>query len=444
MKLTQLAKMVNGQLMGDDVLFSDISIDTRTLQPESLYIAIVGDRFDGHAFVDEAIKKGASAVLVSKKIASAIPQIIVDDTRKALGLIAKAHRDAMNIPVVGITGSCGKTTTRAIMESVLSQNGKVLASKRSYNNDIGVPLTLLQLDASDDYAVIEMGANHHGEIAQLSEMVGQDVAILTCAAEAHLEGFGSLEGVSTAKGEIFQALSDTGKAVINADDQFADYWKTLVNNDQIITFGLDEKADVRAVNINYDLQGCPTFTLKTPVGDIDVQLPLMGLHNVRNAAAATAAAIALDLPLDKIKHGLEQAAPVSGRLVLQRGVQGVTVIDDSYNANPGSVAAAIDLLVNRGGESVLVLGDMMEMGENAEQIHFLLGELAREKGLKHLYCYGPLSKQTVQAFGGDAKHFDDQLTLINSLKAGLTQSMTVLVKGSNSMGMKKVVDALVV
>lgn len=442
MKLSQLTYILNGELLGNDTTFSGISIDTRTLQKNNLYIAIKGERFDGHDFSTQAEKNGASAIVVERQQSVAIPQLIVPDTRQALLQLAQTHRDQMNIPIVGITGSCGKTTTRALVESILKQHARVLASQKSFNNDIGVPLTLLQLTSRDQYAVIEMGANHAGEIAQLTAVVKPDVAILTCAAKAHLSGFGDLKGVSRAKGEIFQGLSPRGIAVINADDSFADYWKTLVTNHRIITFGLLDTAMVRAINIQCDVEGRPQFTLQTPVGQIEVKLPLMGLHNVHNALAAAAAAIVLNLSLSQIKQGLESVAPVTGRLVALKGWKGATIIDDSYNANPTSVLAAIDLLMNRAGEPVLVLGDMLELGDDEKSIHRSLGEQAWQKGLRHLYCYGPLTQHTVAGFGENARHFENQDALIETLKSSLSDHMTVLVKGSHSMGMKNVVQAL--
>ncbi len=442
MRISQLLNILNSKQIGGDAEFSGVSIDTRTIKKGDLYIAIKGERFDGHDFCQQAEKNGAAAIVVTAVQDISVPQIVVKDTRQALMDISQYHRDQMHIPVVGITGSCGKTTVRALVESILSQNAKVLASVRSYNNDIGVPLTLLQLQSSDQYAVIEMGANHAGEIAQLTKLVKPTVAILTCAAKAHLEGFGSLEGVSHAKGEVFQGLPYDGVAIINEDDHFAAYWKGIANKNRIITFGLSNAADVRAVDIGFDFVGYPNFTLQTEVGDIDVTLPLMGLHNVKNALAAAAAVMALNISLKQIKQGLEAVAPVSGRLVAEKGWNGAMIIDDSYNANPTSVAAAIDILANQSGESILVLGDMLEMGSAAESIHYELGELAQQKGLKHLYCFGPLTQQTVQGFGAGAKHFDSHDDLINMLKTDLSDTTTVLVKGSNSMGMSKVVQAL--
>lgn len=443
MNLLKLEKIVDGKLIGNDIAFTGVSIDTRTIQKGNLFIAIKGECLDGHDYVQTALNNGAAAVLVQQKMDIDCSQVIVNDTRKALYALARFYRNEVNIPVVGITGSCGKTTVRAMVENILKQKATVLATQKSFNNDIGVPLTLMQLTQQHQYAVIEMGANHAGEIAQLTQLVRPDVAVITCAAQAHLAGFGDLPGVARAKGEIFQGLTENGVAIINADDQFATFWKTLAGNHKVITFGFSADAMVRADHIMFDDQGHAIFELHVNQQAISLKLPLIGKHNVYNALASAAVAVALDISIDVIKQGLETATPVNGRLIQTAGWRGAKIIDDSYNANPTSVLAAIDVLLNQKGDHILVLGDMLELGEKADSIHASIGQVALEKGLSRLYCYGSLTEHAARAFGENAKHFATQEALISALKAVLTDQTIVLVKGSNSMKMNQVVAALI-
>ncbi len=348
----------------------------------------------------------------------------------------------MNIPIIAVTGSCGKTTTRAILASLFSQGGKVLSSENSFNNAIGVPLTLLRLRSDYDFAVIEMGANHAGEIAYLTQLVRPTLAIITNAGPAHLEGFSDLQGVACAKGEIFQGLPADGIAIINNDDGFADFWRSLIGGRQLFTFALHHPADVTATQIVVGLDGRSQFHLKLLEESAEVNLPLMGEHNVLNALAASAAALALDIPIESIKAGLEAVAPVKGRLVERRGYKGALIIDDSYNANPSSVVAAIKVLSKREGESILVFGDMLELGIGTEQFHRDVGEEAQRSGITRLYCFGPNSRFAANAFGEHGYHFDTQEKLVEALKQYLHGHITVLIKGSNSMKMNKVTQAL--
>jgi UDP-N-acetylmuramoyl-tripeptide--D-alanyl-D-alanine ligase len=368
----------------------------------------------------------------------------VKDTRIALGEWAAFHRQQFQIPVIGLTGSCGKTTTKSMIAQILQQCGSTLATEGTLNNDIGVPKTLLGLNAEHQYAVIEMGANHHGEIAYVTAIAKPTVAFINNVAPAHLAGFGDLPGVARAKAEIFQALPKDGVVILNADDAFADYWRDLptVKGHHTLTFGRKQPADVTARNLSFDAEGYPQFELVTPQGNTAIHLKILGEHNVMNALAATAAALAVGAPLTAIKAGLENAAPVYQRLVVHQGYQGATIIDDSYNANPLSMKAAIHILAQKKGEKILAVGEMRELGENAAQYHAEIGEEARRYKIDRLYAYGDLTAETVKAFGDQGYHFTDQASLIAALRPQLNSKVTVLVKGSLSTKMKNVVAAL--
>lgn len=442
MKLKDAANIIGADYNGPDCDFTGISIDSRQNAKGQLFVAIVGDNFDGHDFVDAATKQGAVAAIVSKPLDASIPCLVVSNTRKALADLAAHHRQQMPAIVMGLTGSCGKTTTKALLASILSQHGRTLSNIRSFNNDIGVPLTLLQLDPKHEFAVCEIGANHAGEIAQLTHMVKPDVATITNAAAAHLEGFGDVRGVACAKSEIFQGLGPDGVAVVNADDDYADFWKKHVGDHRIITFGCHQPADVMAKSITLNADAQPRFQLVLPNGEIEVQMQLMGEHNVMNALTAAAMAYAKDVPIEVIKKGLELAESPNKRLIAKRGFAGAMVIDDTYNANPLSASAAISVLARRGGDSVFVLGDMLELGERTDDLHRQIGEQAEQLGIYRLYCYGEHSRFAAEAFGENAYHFEDRDDLLSALQDYLHEGVTVLVKGSNAMGMDKIAKAL--
>lgn len=442
MKLSEIAAILHSPIVGADAEFASISTDTRTLKPGQLFIALSGPNFNANDFVAAAVAHGAVGAIVSQAVETSIPIIKVNDTRIALGHIARHHRESMNVPVIAVTGSCGKTTTRALLASVFSQVGQVLASESSFNNDVGVPLTLLRLMPEHDYVIVEMGANHLGEIANLTQLVRPDVAIITNAGAAHLEGFGDLDGVACAKGEIFQGLLLDGAAIINNDDRYADLWRNLIAARRLVTFAIEHPADVMATNITLNHHSLPRFQLCLPYDDIEINLPLMGQHNVMNALAAAAAAYALDVPLAAIKHGLEAVSAVKRRLNEYKGFRGATIIDDSYNANPSSVAAAIDVLAKRRGDSVLVFGDMLELGEGADELHSQIGNKALQSGITRLYCYGDHSRYAAKAFGEHGYHFKDQESLLRALRGYLHQDSTVLIKGSLGMKMNHITAAL--
>lgn len=442
MNLSEAAQAIHGELMGPDGQFSAVSIDSRTIKPGELFFALRGPNFDGHDFIPAAVKAGAIAAVVSKSIANQLPLIKVGEVNQALIDLAQYHREQMPCVVVAVTGSCGKTTTRSLLQSVFQQAGNTLASEKSFNNEIGVPLTLLRITKAHQYAISEMGANHPGEIAKLTHIARPNVAIITNAGAAHLEGFGNLEGVACAKGEIFQGLNKDGVAVINQDDQFAKFWKKLAGNHQIMTFSSMDKADVYAEGVILDDFSRPRFNLHYQGQKETVQLSLMGKHNVNNALAAAAAAFSQGLSMTQVKAGLELGTAVNKRLNEIIGFAGALIIDDSYNANPLSVTAAMQVLTSRRGASVLVLGDMLELGEKATQLHYDLGLTASKMGINQLFCCGELTQNTVKAFGKNGYHFESQDDLIDALKDTLNQNTNVLIKGSLAMNMSRVVDAL--
>ncbi|MDH5651524.1 MAG: UDP-N-acetylmuramoyl-tripeptide--D-alanyl-D-alanine ligase [Gammaproteobacteria bacterium] len=440
--LSEAAVATGGEVMGADVLFTGAGTDTRTIKSGELFIALRGPNFDGHDFVQQAQEKGATAVLVDHAMDIDIPMLVVKDTRIAMGKLAHAWRKRFNIPVIAVTGSNGKTTVKEMLASIFSETGQVHATKGNLNNDIGVPLTLFELGEQHGSAIIEMGANHAGEIAWLVGLADPDVAVITNAGAAHLEGFGSLEGVARAKGEIYQGLSEKGYAVINADDRFAPLWREFAAPRQRIEFGLNDHHDVTAV-YTPAMDG-NAITVTTPHGEVQIKLTLLGRHNVMNALAAISAAIVMDVALDDIKAGLEKMRPVPGRLQIKPGINQSRVIDDTYNANPSSVQAALDVVCSFPGRHFLALGDMGELGGDAAAMHRRVGEQAREKGLHGLYTTGELAANAADAFGAAAFRFATQSEMIAALQNDLQADTTLLVKGSRRARMEKVVDALII
>jgi len=451
MALSQAAAMTGGRVEGADVECISVSIDTRTLQPGAMYVALQGQNFDGHDFVDAAQRQGAAAAMVHRPVTHSLPTLHVDDTRLALGRLAAAWRARHNIPVVAVTGSNGKTTVKEMVAAILAQRGEVLATEGNLNNDIGVPLTLLRLRDSHYCAVIEMGANHPGEIAYVAQLTRPSVGVVTNAGAAHLEGFGSLEGVALGKGELFQALDADGVAVLNADDRFAPLWAQLIGARATLCFGVEQAADVSVVpgSEQMDIGDALTtrFSLRTPAGDIPIRMQLCGRHNMSNACAATAAALAAGAGVADIQRGLAGLRAVKGRLQMKRVMAEVRVLDDTYNANPTSLRAALQVLAAAPGKKILVLGDMGELGTGAEGLHGELGEEARAAGVEQMFTVGELTRFTAQRFGAGARHFATQEELIAALRGELSttpqQAITVLVKGSRRMQMERVVAALV-
>jgi UDP-N-acetylmuramoyl-tripeptide--D-alanyl-D-alanine ligase len=445
LRLSEAAQAVNGRVVGDDVAFDAVSSDSRAIQPGDLFVALRGERFDGHAFAVDCLQRGAVAAMVDARWSAgdAEPLLVVEDARLAMGTLASYWRDKFSIPMAAVTGSNGKTTVKEMLAAILRANSAedaVLATQGNLNNDIGLPLTLFKLQASHRYAVIEMGMNHPGEISYLTRLAKPSVALVNNALQAHLEGLGSVEAVAHAKGEIFEGLADDGTAIINADDQFAPLWKQLAASRKIMTFGLDAVADVSAdYRLNADSS---EITLKTSHGTSSFQLAVPGLHNVRNALAASAAALAMGAPLSAIAAGLQAYGGVKGRLQRKPGKQGAIVIDDTYNANPASMRAAIDVLAACPGKRVLVLGDMGELGADAAGMHREIGTYARAAGLDTLLALGELSRQMASAFGSGAQHFETPEALAAVLAQQLSAETTVLVKGSRFMRMERVVNLL--
>ncbi|MGZ4958281.1 MAG: UDP-N-acetylmuramoyl-tripeptide--D-alanyl-D-alanine ligase [Methylomonas sp.] len=444
LQLSAIAQAVQGKLIGSDAVIDGVSIDTRTIGGGALYVAIKGQNFDGHSFIKKAEQARAAAVLVEQECATCLPQVVVKDSRLALAELAGFWRKQLPVKVVGVTGSNGKTTVKEMVAAILATHGKTLFTQGNLNNDIGVPLTLLKLDDSHRYAVVEMGANHPGEIAYTSRYAQADVSLITNVGEAHIEGFGSIEGVAKTKGEIIENLKPQGVAVLNRDDAFYDFWLQLAGERKIVSFGFGD-ADVRAENISTTLENCcfvTRFELKTALAAISVGLNLAGEHNVRNALAAAAAAMQFGITLDDIKRGLEQVKPVTGRMQPLLGRKGNIVIDDTYNANPASLKAALGVLGSN-DDNWLILGAFGELGEDSPAIHRQMGELIKSMPVRRLFATGALARQTVEAFGADGHYFDSQEQLIAALNQAITGKETLLVKGSRAQKMENVVAAMV-
>lgn len=444
-RLSDVARRLDAHLHGDDARFTRVATDTRQLAPGDLFVALRGEHFDGHAFVHEARKAGAAGALVAEPQPVSLPQVVVPDPLTGLQHYARSWRGDFHLPVVGVTGSNGKTTVKQMLTSIFACRGPVLATQGNLNNHIGVPLTLLALREEHKTAVVEMGANHGGEIAALAALAQPDVGVVTNAGDAHLEGFGSREGVAKAKGELFAALGEPGIAVINADDDYAPLWRQLAGGADIITFGLSDDADVRAIHPRPEPAGAPAgmdFELRVPEGRQGVRLPLPGMHNVRNALAAAACAVALGLDARQIAAGLLAVRPAPGRLAWRRALNGARLLDDTYNANPTSLRAALELLADVQARRWLVLGDMGELGRGAEQMHHAAGEEARALGIERLYAVGPLSREAAKGFGAGAVHFADVAALVAEVRERLAPDVALLVKGSRSARMERVVAGL--
>lgn len=440
--LAAVAREVQGRLIGADQAFGAVTTDTRALGAGSLFVAIPGDRFDGNDFVDEALAKGAAGALVSRLASSALAQIEVRDSRRALGAMARAWRASFTIPVVAVTGSSGKTTVKELVASILSVSRSICVTQGNLNNDIGVPLTLMRLTAEHDAAVIELGANHAGEIDYLSSLAQPTVGIITNAAAAHLEGFGSLRGVCVAKGELLDHLPRAGTAVLNADDQFRSDWVARSRCEFTVTFGFAPSADCRVLGEPHFLANGSEFRMHLPDGEeADVWLPLLGRQNVANALAAAAAAQAVGTSVEDIVAGLARATPVRGRLRAVPGHGGATIIDDSYNANPGSVRAAIDHLAALTGRRILVLGNMAELGPTGPALHEEIGEYARGR-CDVLLAIGDLASEAAKAFGAEGRSVADIEAARAALDPLLARDVTVLVKGSRVMGLDLLVRRL--
>jgi UDP-N-acetylmuramoyl-tripeptide--D-alanyl-D-alanine ligase len=440
MGLSQAANLLACTLADTDVTFSGITTDSRQVKPGMLFAALPGKTFDGHDYINKAVELGAVGIMVSRGVRAPVPVLQVEDVLTALGTLARHWRDQCCAKTVGITGSNGKTTVKEMIASILRLSGSVLATDGNFNNELGLPLTLFRLDKSHDYAVIEMGASNPGDIAYLAEIAQPDVGVITNIGPAHLQGFVDIEGVARAKGELFAALPENGTAVMNAAEPWVNLWQGLNTAKSVQFFnGVVNGENKDHVTARQEADVC---TVSTPGGSFTLQLPLPGEHNLTNALAATAVCLSLGVSLADIKAGLETVKPVSGRLSLQHSNSGWTVIDDTYNANPASLYAALQVLATQNGEPWLVLGDMKELGNDSRKMHAELGDAARLLGVKRLFALGDASEATVTAFGDHAAHFNSRDGLIKALRSELKPGVACLVKGSRSMGMEHVVQAI--
>ena len=439
--IKQIATIVNGTsyyIPDEELTIREICTDSRKITDQSLFIALVGEKFDGHLFAKQAIDDGAIAVIVNRKIDNDIPQIVVNDTYIALGQLAEFVRDQSSAKFVALTGSSGKTSVKEMTANILQQCGETLYTQGNFNNDIGVPLTLLRLKKQDQFAVVELGANHIGEIAYTTCLVKPNSALINNIALAHIEGFGSLDGVATAKGEIFEGLADNGIAIINLES-CSDKWLKNLKNKTVWTFSTaDSSADFYASNIK--MMDQTVFTLHTPIGESEISLPLVGEHNISNAIAASALAISVGASLTQVKNGLAASKPVKGRLYPVRLNQTQLIWDDCYNANVGSMSAAIHVLATQPGYKVLVVGDMAELGNDANIYHQQIGELAKQQNIDCVVSVGQLS-ELISQFSGVGHHFIDKQSavdyLLNLLR--LHPTLTMLVKGSRSAKMEDLI-----
>lgn len=441
--LATVATVTGGRLAGADLAFDSVSTDSRSIGPGQLFFALRGEHHDGERFLPEARQRGAVAAVVSRLQPLDWPQVVVSSTREALGRWAAHWRSCFRLPVIGVTGSNGKTTVKEMIAAILrvAHGDDVLATRGNLNNEIGLPLMVLELRPRHRAAVFEMGASHVGDIAWLAGVARPTVGVVTNAGEAHLEKFGSRERIARGKGELFTALAPDGTAIINRDQSWYPLWRQLAGSRPQLSFGLDAEAQVRAERIDSSA-GAQRFLLHAPAGSIPVALPMAGSHNVLNALAAAAATLATGVTLEQVARGLAGVANVAGRLRGRPGRHGGTVYDDSYNANPGSMAAAIDFVAALPAPRWLVLGDMAELGPDSAAFHRALGERARERGIDGLHCIGAQSRGIALGFGPGASWHASLPELLAALDATLPPGAAVLVKASRSMGLERVVAHL--
>ncbi|WP_329346985.1 UDP-N-acetylmuramoyl-tripeptide--D-alanyl-D-alanine ligase [Vibrio natriegens] len=445
--LSQLAEITHGELVGENITIAAVSTDTRTIESGSLFVALVGERFDAHDFCQQAVDAGAGALLVQKRLDVSVPQVVVTDSKIALGEIAAWIHQSCQTPTVAITGSCGKTTVKEMVASILQLKGQVLFTAGNFNNDIGVPLTLLRSQADDDYAVIELGANHIGEIAYTTQLVKPDIALVNNVAAAHLEGFGSIEGVKQAKGEIYQGLSAGGVAIVNLDSQGDSLWQSVLADKKVITFSQNNtQADFYASDIAMNEEGKASFTLHLAEDgqEIELSLGIIGQHNVANAIAAAIITQKMGASIEEIQSGLLNLNKVKGRVDVEQLSQSVKLIDDSYNASVPAMKAAVDLLAAFKGQRWLILGNMAELGEESLALHRQVGEHAAPQKFEHVLTYGADAKVISDLC--DGTHFETHQDMIDYIKQHLDQTVsenhTMLVKGANGARMFEVAAAL--
>lgn len=443
LRLSTIANMIGARVLGQDVVVDTLVTDSRALPAagQALFVALQGERFDGHDYVAEAARHGAVAALVARALEVSIPEIVVADTERALAALAQGMQAGRKTRVCAITGSNGKTSVKTLLLAVLEQAGSAYASPGNRNNEIGLPLAVIDAPDEAQFAIYEMGAGKPGDIAYLTAIVQPWVALVNNVAPAHLERMGSLLTIADTKAALYDALPADGVAVINADDAFAPYFAARAGARRQIRFGLEASAEVGARDIRLEADGA-RFVLTTPIGEAEATLALPGRHNVRNALAAASMALALGLDLEVIVAGLACARPAPGRLVRHALGNGAVLIDDSYNANPGSLDAAIEVLTAGEGKRWLVLGDMRELGGDAAALHARAGRRAKAAGVDRLYAYGPLSMQAVQAFGMGARSFDSHAAIVDALNQDIGAGVRILVKGSRGSAMERVVEQL--
>ncbi len=441
MDMRAIAQAVSGTHRGANSAVSRVCTDSRAVRRGDLFVALLGSRFDGHDFVDKAIDKGAAAVLLAAARPLDVPSVTVADTQRALGQLAHFWRSRFECPVVAVTGSNGKTTVKELIGRILTAGGRdALVSAGNFNNAVGLPLSLLRLRAHHCGAAVEIGMNQIGEIDALSQLAAPNVAVITNAGAAHLEHLKSVAQVAIEKGSILDALPADGVAILNSDDAHFERWHMRAQPRRVITFGLTQNADVSA---RFRLrENVCEMQVSTPAGDTDMALNFAGQHNVANALAALAAGTALNIPLAQMRAGLEQAVAVHGRLQFSRHRKGGRLIDDTYNANPASMQAAIHVLANFSGDRRLVMGDMLELGDGADEYHRWVGEQARAAGIGRLYALGAHSANAVSQFGRGARHYRQWRQLADDLLQGIDAQTTVLVKGSRGMQMERIVHCL--
>ena len=440
MNMHLAAQATEGRRIGTNADFFEVTTDSRSTSVGDLFVALRGERFDGHDYAKNAVNRGATGIMVEAALDAQVPQVVVDDTNRGLGRLAAHWRRQFDIPLVAVTGSNGKTTVKEMIGTILQGCAETLVSHGNFNNDVGLPLSLLKLRDNHEYAVVEIGMNQIGEIEYLANLACPTVAIITNANAAHIEYLQTIDRIAHEKGRILSGLGNDGVAVLNVDDPYFSLWRKAASNRKIVTFGLSGDADIRA-----EVRFCGLISeveISTPQGSFEVSLRLPGIHNVRNALAAAAAALAAGISLPGIRKGLASTRPIAGRLRLREHRKGGILLDDCYNSNPTSVAAALDVLSNLSGDRRVVLGDMFELGENSDEYHREVGNLARRAGVGRLYGLGTLTRFTVEEFGRGARHYEDRDSLITDLANEIDSTTTLLVKGSRGMQMERIVEQL--
>lgn len=443
MNLKSLAQMMDADYFGDDVPFTGASIDSRDVKPGDLFVCIKGPNFDGHAFATEALAKGAAALMVEKPLCLGLPEVVVNDTTQALGQMASCYRQQFNIPVIALTGSCGKTSTKEMIKAICDQMGPTLATSGNYNNQYGLPLTLLSLKPKHQYAVIEMGASEKGDIEYLAKITRPTISLITNIRDQHVEGLGGRDGISEEKSNIYQYLTQDGIAVVNIDEPYATTWEAKIGEHQRINFSTKGPANINAAQISFSGAGA-AFDCYTPMGQEHIEVPLISLHSVENATAAISACMACGATLSDIKNGLRSLKPVKGRMVPHHLENNITLIDDTYNASPASVESAMQTLATLGGKKIFVMSNMGELAQQNEFYHRQLGQWVIENGIDHLLLTGNEDdlQFTLDECDERAEFFASKELLIATLKSYLEPDTNVLIKGSRANQMELIVQPL--